>query len=288
MKTSHFRVYIYGFVAASLMCLGVFRPGCVSVTDTPADSDQGVDDESQESGVSYRIQATNARLIREVQGSATAFVGTVPAEPVDAFAWDGGGVTTIEGTMTIEVDPVNNTGTIQADWQDEFGQWSLVQVAFSPPDHPSGVVIGASVAETGEVTADPITTNIYLHGDTSAGAPVLPTVFTLLATWGPAEVTLNGEPFENPFDGPAPLWVAHTMTTVGVRDRADGTVRTTSGDIYNMMLTPSEGLSDPNDLEVHLVFHDKDMPLTTNIPPIFSFFYHVQFEDVTIAITHRE
>jgi hypothetical protein len=52
--------------------------------------------------------------------------------------------------------------------------------------------------------------NVYLHGDTTAGGPVLPTVFNLLTTWGPAEITLNGQPFENTLDG-TPLWPGHTI-----------------------------------------------------------------------------
>ncbi len=45
---------------------------------------------------------------------------------------------------------------------------------------------------------------------------------------------------------------------------------------------------DPADLEVHLVFHDERFPRTENIPPIFSFFYHLVFEDVTIQILSAE
>jgi len=116
---------------------------------------------------------------------------------------------------------------------------------------------------------------------------VLPTVFNLLATWGPAEVTLNGEPFQNPFDGPAPLWAAHTMTTVGVRN-PDGTVRTINGDIFNGMLDPANGAVDDDDLEFHLVFHDAPGPMTTNFPPPLSFFYHLTLEDVKIEIKHIE
>lgn len=112
----------------------------------------------------------------------------------------------------------------------------------------------------------------------------MPTVFNLLATWGPAQVTLNGVAFENPFDGPAPEWAAHTMTTVGVRE-ADGTVRTVDGEIFDPTVDPANGAVDNDDLEVHLVFHDAPGPGTTgNFPPQFSFFYHLVFEDVSVEI----
>lgn len=231
-----------------------------------------------------RIEATDARLIRQVTGDVVADVDGVPAEPVDSFAWDGDGVTPIEGTVTLDIDPVANTGEIVANWTDENGSWEFVQTTFAPPPHPTGVRIGPSTASTEAVEGDPVTTDVYLHGDTGAGGPVLPTDFNLLATWGPAEVTLNGAPFVNPYDGPAPLWGAHTMTTVGVREE-DGTVRTVDGDIFDPRVDPANGRVDSDDLEVHLVFEDAPGPeMTTSFPPPLSFFYHLQFEDVTVSI----
>jgi hypothetical protein len=123
---------------------------------------------------------------------------------------------------------------------------------------------------------------VYLHGDTTAGGPILPTVFSYLATWGPAEVTLNGQPFDNPFDGPVPLWVAHTMTTVGVRNEA-GEVLTTDGQIFNPMLA-ANGLVYEDEIVFHIVFHEAPGPMTDNIPPPHSFFYHVTFQDVKLEI----
>lgn len=234
----------------------------------------------------YEVKATNAQVNREVIGPVINTVDGVPAEPVDSFVWDGIGSVSVEGSVTLEVDPVANTGTIKAQWIDEFGVWEYFQSTFAPPSHPSGLRIGPSANSTELVTNDPITTNVYLHGDTSAGGPVLPTVFNVIATWGPAQVTLNGTPFNNPFDGPVPLWAGHTMTTIGVRGN-DMTVRTITGDIYNPSLS-SVGAVDNSDIEFHLVFHDAPGPMTTNIPPPFSFFYHLTFEDVKIEVKHTE
>ena len=211
----------------------------------------------------------------------------VPAQPVDSFVWDGdGSVSLKKAKAKLEIDPVNNTGTITAQWKDEYGKWTFTQSTFAPPPHPTGLRVGPSADTTELIPDDPVTTNVYLHGNTGAGGPVLPTVFNLLATWGPAEVTLNGEPFENPYDGPVPLWVAHTMTTVGVRND-DGTVRTVDGDIFSMA-NPANGAVDTDDLEFHLVFHDAPMPMTDNVPPPLSFFYHLAFENVRIELDHIE
>jgi hypothetical protein len=118
--------------------------------------------------------------------------------------------------------------------------------------------------------------------------PSLSTLFNYLATWGPAEVTLNGEPFENPFDGPTPLWVGHTMTSVGARF-TDGTVRETDGSFHSPC-KKSSGITEHGDLEYHIVFHDAPNPgsPTANFPPPLSFFYHVMFEGVQFEVKHRE
>ncbi|MFQ5433282.1 MAG: hypothetical protein ACE5FD_00240 [Anaerolineae bacterium] len=238
-----------------------------------------------DNSLTYEIKANNGLLMREVTGEVTAEINGVPAEPADSFVHDGNGVTPIQnGFVRVKVDPVANTGTIFAQWRDENGNWTFRQSAFAPPDHPSGLKIGPSAASTELIVGDPVTTNVYLHGDTTAGGPVLPTVFNLLATWGPAEVTLNGQPFENPYDGPAPLWVAHTMTTVGVRNDA-GQVLTADGSGIFSPMNPGDGLVYDDEIEFHLVFHDAPGPqMTGNFPPPLSFFYHLTFQDVEVSI----
>jgi hypothetical protein len=243
---------------------------------------------AQASDLDYEVMGADARLVRDIGGEISDSVEGVPASPVHAFDWDGDSVEVIEGELKAEIDPVANMGQIKAQWSDRNGAWTLTQTMFEPPDHPSGVRLGPSVNQTMIVSGDPVTTNIYLHGDTTAGGPVLPTLFNSLATWGPARVTLNGQPFENPFDGPAPMWATHMMVTYGVR-LDDGSVTANGGqDIYNPQLSGA-GDTQPDDREVHLVFHDAPGPTVEgNFPPDFSFFYHLQFEDVEVEIQHAE
>jgi hypothetical protein len=231
----------------------------------------------------YKIEAKDARLVRNVTGPVIASIDGVPAEPVDSFVWDGKGTTVINAQMQMKIDTVHNTGEINAEWEDRNGHWTYRQTTFALPDHPTGARVGPSINDLELIDNDPVTTNVYLHGDSGAAAPIIPTVLNLLATWGPAEITHNGIPFDNPLDGPVPNWAGHTMTTEGLRG-ADGSVRTTTGEIYN----PSQaanGAIDHNDLEFHLVFHDAPGPKTTNIPPPAAFFYHLTFEDVEIKIS---
>ena len=238
-------------------------------------------------GLRYRIIASKPRLNRRMMGPVRRWVGRVPAEPVDSFCWNGEGSVPIEGRMIIDVQPMRNTGSITAEWVDENGRWSWTQKRFLHPDHhASGVRIGSSVSRIDTVINEPIVHNVYLHGDTASGQPVLPTVFTYLAAWGPGDATLDGQRFENPFEIPAPQWLGHVMVTEGAR-RADGSVRTLSGEVYNPS-KGAEGAVEVGDIEAHLTFHDDVFPRTNNVPPLFSFFYHLVFEDVQIEILHGE
>jgi hypothetical protein len=268
------------YAAASLL---------VVVLLTAASPQAGNESSTMESDTQliYRVTARMPRVNREVLDEVTDEVQGVPAEPVDSFVWDGVGSEPTVGHAVVDIDPVNNTGTIRANWIDEHGSWTFKQTGFFAPDHASGLKVGPGAGDTQLVNGDPIPLNVYLHGDTTAGGPVLPTIFNLMATWGLAEVTLNGELLENTYDGPTPNWVAHTMLTEGVRNE-DGTVRTVDGEIFNPLEDPTNGAVDPDDLEFHLVFHDAPGPgMTDNFPPPFAFFYHLTFEDVQVSIKHR-
>jgi len=233
----------------------------------------------------YKVHAKNARLIRRVTGPVFNSINGVPAEPVDSFDWSGSEVRAIKGEAKMKIDPVSNTGEITAKWADEYGQWTYTQTKFSPPPHPTGVRIGPSLGSVIKIMGDPVTTNVYLHGDTGAGGPVIPTEFNLIATWGPAKVTLNGMPFDNPFDGPAPMWVGHTMLSEGVRDD-EGVVRNESGGLYTAMKS-GEGAVIPEEMAFHIVFHDMPGPdKTGNFPPPLSFFYHISFGKLEVEIKH--
>jgi hypothetical protein len=239
--------------------------------------------------MTYRLMAREAKLNREVTGPVMDDVHGVPAKPVDSFVHDGVGSEPVLGFARYEIDPVNNEGKIMAKWRDEYGVWRFTQTVFAGPDHASGLRVDPGPGDTTLVWDDPIPVDVYLHGDTTAGGPVLPTLFNHLATWGEAEVTLNGKPFENPYDGPAPLWVAHTMTSVGARN-SDGQVLKSDGmTIFEPGPAAGDGYVDYDDLEFHLVFHDAPEPnVEGNFPPPFSFFYHLTFEDVRLSVKQND
>lgn len=237
------------FVAVAVLAF-IFAPGGVR---------------ADEANPVYEVKAYSASLNREIQGEPTDVLNGVVAAPVDSFTWDGEGQHPVwDAEVELEIDPASNTGSIKAEWTDLNGRWTFEQTAFGPagiiPDHPSGLRV-TSALETVLIHDDPVTTNVYLHGDTTAGGP-----------------------FPNVYDVPTPNWVAHTMTTEGVRN-PDGTVTVNGGEIYNPSLQNQTGDIDSSDLEFHLVFHDAPGPeMTDNFPPPLSFFYHLTFEDVRLEI----
>lgn len=259
---------------AALAAAAAFNAGAAEGNPPHGDSAAG--------DATYRVAATDGRLIRRPTGPVHETVQGVPARPVDAFNWGGEGIEPVQGRMTIEVDPVANTGRIRAQWNDRNGHWKLEQTAFAPPPHPTGLEIGRSATATNLIEQDPVVTNVYLHGDATAAEPVLPTLFNLLATWGPARVSLDGHAFDNPYDGPTPAWVAHTMVTEGVR-LPDGRVTANGGDdVYSPAEFAGSGDTQRDDREVHLTFHDAPGPVAAgNFPPMH---YHVQFEEVDVRI----
>ncbi len=239
--------------------------------------------------VRYQVVAGSARLNRRLLGPTTSDVRGVPAEPVDSMVYDGYGHRSIPGQAILEVDPVRQQGMLRAWWTDDQGHWELSQDTFHHPHHASGVRMGSSRERTDELINLGIVQNVYLHGDTGAGTPVQPTVFAYLATWGLYEISLNGQPFLNPYGWPGPdRWLGHGVVTEGVRDEDDGTIRTVEGAIYDPKQHASRGATDPHDLEFHLAFHDERFPMTSNRPALFAFEYHLIFEDVVLRITDNQ
>ncbi len=106
-------------------------------------------------------------------GDVEVDVDGVPAQPVDSFVYDGYGSMPIkDAKITIKVDPVNNTGKIEAKWHDENGKWKYKQTVFAPPHHSTGLRVGPDASLPPELEMnDAIATNVYLHGNSTILLP---------------------------------------------------------------------------------------------------------------------
>lgn len=170
--------------------------------------------------------------------SATATVG---GEGYYMLSWDyaAADLHPMGGTITIDVDEATNTGSIRADGvahMDTF-EFALTTFNHSSSDFHSGGIAA----------------NFLEHGDSGVGNALLPAMNLLLATWGPANLTLNGAIAIDPYTG-NDTWAAHVMVTnTGVRKDGHGGAFKADGVSPYDPATPGDA-SIGSDNEVHVVF----------------------------------
>lgn len=167
----------------------------------------------------------------------------------DRFSYDGSLVQPAPGGLALFLNSDETTGAVVATFKTEKGVYTIVHQKF-----------------------DKIATNTYLHGNTGTGPPVLPKIWTYLATWGKADVWLDGKFI-------ADDWPAHLMWTEGARD--DFTHKVDFKGPMGLKKDGYEGSTDPADMEVHLVVHSPGEKKGAGFPP-FEVFYHLLWEKVTV------
>ncbi|MGA7369091.1 MAG: hypothetical protein WBX01_08175 [Nitrososphaeraceae archaeon] len=202
--------------------------------------------------------------------------GQTPEGGVDAFSYDGSGHLKLKsGVIDVDVDPISQTGMINATWVDnENNNWSFTQTQFMPGQqlYFEGILPNGTAKTI--IGNDSVAINHWEHGNTNGGAPVLPTVFTYVGTWGPGELWRNGENLGTVG--------GHMMLTDGVRDPISGKVYAADkASTYNPM-NPADGYSDPKTAQVHLIIQSPPGPMTNNFPPQFDFTAHLMFYDIEV------
>lgn len=202
--------------------------------------------------------------------------GKTPKGGVDAFSYDGSGHIKLKaGEINVDVDPLKQTGSINATWVDnDNNNWSLTETKFMPGMelYFNGILPNGTASM--RLGNDSIAINHWEHGNTGAGPPVLPTVFTYVATWGPADVSKNGQKVGT-FD-------AHMMVTDGVRDPISGKVLNSNKSAPYNPMNPADGYSNPNTAQVHLIFQSPMGNMTNNFPPQFQMMTHLMFYDIKV------
>lgn len=189
-------------------------------------------------------------LEMSVSGIAPAYqVGRHDSQ--NRFCYDGSCIIHGKGKIDINVDPEANSGGITATFTGSDGEWKIVAKKFKM-----------------------IKTDVHLHGatggdvDPSMSPPVLPKVWTYLATWGPAQVWHNGK---FAWMGPA-----HLMVTEEVRNPETGVV-----DFKGPMKVKEYAGSTYNKhaMQIHFVAHP-DEPKTKGYLPPYTKFVHLMYETV--------
>lgn len=224
-------------------------------------------------GVAYNVEGDNLHIIGDFG---------------DNMAYDGVDVVESEGEATIQADPISNRGRIVVEWIDPRQSVAelvgadapveirVEQMVFMPPDHPSGVISDGSRLRV--IEGDPIAINHFEHGSTGVGAPIVTSIFTYLATWGPAEVYIDDEPFG--------ILAMHTMLTEGVRDETTDRVYNLDKSGFYSPMDPDNGFTDPDETQLHVIIRSFEMD-PDNFP-MFTIFWHLMFYNLEIEIENED
>jgi len=218
--------------------------------------------------------------INSIGTKAYIIDGTTPKGGHDAFSYDGTGHKEITGNIQVDLDPIANTGSITAQWTDPQGNdWTYTQTKFGGGNE---MYIGETVDGVTQTVldSDPIAINHFEHGTTGAGPTIEPTLFVYLASWGPAEVTKNGES-QGTFEG-------HMMVTEGARNQDTDKVVQSDGTTPYSPMSPGNSMVNHNTAQLHLVYHSMPGEMTANFPPPFETFNHLMFYglDPFVPVTH--
>jgi hypothetical protein len=131
-------------------------------------------------------------------------VGTLAdASPWDHMGDDAGNLRPVGGTIELDVNEIDNTGTFRAQLERPEGQYVVTIDRFEE----------FSPCQDGGIAAW-----LFEHGDSGCGDSNWPKSILYVAGWGWGDATLNGEPLHTNHQ-------VHFMVTQGMRDRETLRVR---------------------------------------------------------------
>ncbi|MDQ7024265.1 MAG: hypothetical protein Q9P44_01760 [Anaerolineae bacterium] len=232
--------------------------------------------------VTVSAQDEEEQTVFHLRGTVVQSIGEYP----DNFSYDGSNVIALDrpGFFEVHVDTETNTGIMFArfyvnEYQmdaDTLLEDAQVTVIFPLFGAPTGVMP--------EYWEGGIATDVDLHGNSGHEAPVLPTVFNALASWGPALVFVDGEQVmggEEIMGVPnvTGAFAGHVMYTNEVRDADTGVVYNEAMDAPYSPMAPADGIATDDDVSLlHLIVRS-EVRDDEAFPP-FSMFMHFNFLDV--------
>jgi len=219
-------------------------------------------DEGQGGAVGGEIMgfADSHSPIWQLKGTSPFLIGGYG----DNFSYDGARVVPLVGKARAALDVNNNSGTgvftVHGTINPEKGKTYTGEIVFyfTPGE-------GGPAFQEGGV-AD----FVYLHGDTGQDAPVMPKTRTFVASWGTADIFINGKLVY-------PKLIGHIMYTEGTRDHVSQEVYNARREGHYSPKDPTNGsIADPNATELHFVAHS--MKADKNNFPQHTVWLHVNFE----------
>ncbi len=242
-------------LGAGLMAFVPAAPHALTSETTEVSSNDGVAASlDAAAGHIWKIRATDARIIGGYG---------------DNFAYDGENVRPVTGWAEMTVDAANGRAelTIELETTEASGP-----IRYSRDEGWSGKIRIVQKFDTSNMDKARIVEEIALHGDTGNEAPVMPNIYSYFATWGPAQIWVNGEEV-------VPMVGSHTMFSERARS-SSGKVVNASGDVYSPMSTVKNGFTDPEKTEFHFVAHTTQ-PDPDNFPP-HTAWIHLNFSSVEL------
>ena len=182
----------------------------------------------------------------------------------DNFSHDGSRVVPLIGKAKVALDTDRNTGTAS------FTIYGTINPEKSKT-YTGEITLYYRVGKGGPAFQEGgVADFIYLHGDTKQDAPVMPKSRTFLASWGQADVYINGNLVY-------PKLMAHIMFTERARDPKTQAIYNKDRSDFYSPKTPADGsIVDPNGRELHFVAHSMKED-KGNFPP-HTVWLHVNFE----------
>jgi hypothetical protein len=232
--------------------------------------------------VTISAQDDEEQTVFHLRGTTVVTIGEYP----DNFSYDGSNVvnTELPGFFELHVDSESDTGVMFARFyvsEYQMDADTLLEDAQITVIYP---LFGAPTGIMPEYWEGGIATDVLLHGDSGQEAPVLPTAFNDVASWGPALVFVNGEQVmgaEEIMGVPNVMgaFAGHVMYTNEVRDPDSGVVYNAALDAPFSPMAPSDGIESDDDASLlHLIVRTEERD-DAAFPP-FSMFMHVNFLDV--------
>jgi hypothetical protein len=187
-----------------------------------------------------------------LKGNRAFIIGSMgDTTPWDHLDYAGKRLTSVPGTIDIEVNEHTNTGRVVAEFAEGADQYRVEFNRFSAkaPFQSGGVA-----------------TRVYEHGDSNHGDPLYPKTWLYLGGWGTATMYKNDQVLYKDYD-------AHFMVMERSRDPKTHEVR------YPVKRTLPGGETDPAGMEIDLWVRSKEQN-SNNFPP-FETFVHLCWEEVT-------
>lgn len=233
-----------GLFVGSILSSGLVLSGEESQFGTPKGSEgtrifKGVEHPYYSGG--YRLSGQRATLVGSMQDTS----------PWDHMDYAGKRLSSIQGTIEIDVNEIANTGRVHAEFAEGADRFRITFDRFSAkaPFQDGGIA-----------------TRLYEHGDSGNGDPLYPKTWLYLAGWGTATMWKNGEVLYKDYD-------AHFMVMERSRDPKTHEVH------YPAKRALPGGETDPAGMEIDLWVRSKEQN-ARNFPP-YDTFIHLYWDEVT-------